>query len=458
MGLLPFQKSSTSNKNKSATAAPPPVFSKHETDKLLRTPKQVAPKRASFTGGTKTADLRKMVANSNFVIPPFAGSTGGGGSRGGGGASLSDQGSFIEEEIIEEEIIEEFEYIEEEIIEEEVVEPELPPRKITIRFDEFDEMQTTLHINDYSKSEINKSWFDREDYDKMVKDSRKVAEKFEKASKELKAVTQKHKSLDNRGLEAWTTIGANKAKLVKQHALDAVWNEQSRQWDAGEKDPEKIREAYEKVSKGSQSAATDRGLADWLAVKELRQMEQLKEEMKQKRNLLGKSKALVGGTVRKTAGGVRKTGKILEKGTKATGKVALKTTKKVGQASVATATLDRKMLMDAIKIEKKSKREAMIKNYKQPSRSRNLIDEDVVENSPSNFDESVASIDSATLPDGSTDFKKAQEKIKKLKLLGVVPIPGTQKKDYSKKESNLDRRGKMERRPSWEAGLSAGKY
>ena len=70
----------------------------------------------------------------------------------------------------------------------------------------------------------------------------------------------------------------------------------------------------------------------------------------------------------------------------------------------------------------------------------------------------MASIDSATLPDGSTDFKKAQEKIKKLKFLGVVPIPGTHKKDYSKKENNLDRRGKMERRPSWEAGLSSGKY
>ena len=117
-------------------------------------------------------------------------------------------------------------------------------------------------------------------------------------------------------------------------------------------------------------------------------MEQLKEEMKQKRNLLGKSKALVEGTVRKTAGGVKKTAKKLEKGTKATGKVALKTTKKVGQAGVATATLDRKMLMDAVKIPKKDKkREALIQNYKQPSRSRNLVDEDHEENTPANFGE-----------------------------------------------------------------------
>ena len=393
MGLLPFQKGSGSNKSpkqRQQQAAPPPVFSKHDADKLLRTPK--TPKQASFknqtSSATKTADLKQLVASGNFVIPPFGG---GSSSRKGGssvgGASLSDQ-SFIEEEIIEEEIFEEFEYIEEEIIEEEVVQPELPPRKITIRFDEFDEMQTTLHINDYTKSELKKSWFDREDYDKMVKDSRKVAEKFEKASKELKAATQRHKSLDNRGLEAWTTIGANKAKLVKQHALDAVWNEQSRQYESGVNDPEKIREEYLKVAKGSQSAAVDRGLADYLAVKEMRQMEQLKEEMKQKRNLLGKSKALVEGTVRKTAGGVKKTAKKLEKGTKATGKVALKTTKKVGQAGVATATLDRKMLMDAVKIPKKDKkREALIQNYKQPSRSRNLVDEDHEENTPANFGE-----------------------------------------------------------------------
>jgi hypothetical protein len=48
----------------------------------------------------------------------------------------------------------------------------------------------------------------------------------------------------------------------------------------------------------------------------------------------------------------------------------------------------------------------------------------------------------------------------KLKLLGVVPIPGTQK--LYKEEIELKRaeakRNKMSRMPSWEAGLSSGKY
>ena len=52
------------------------------------------------------------------------------------------------------------------------------------------------------------------------------------------------------------------------------------------------------------------------------------------------------------------------------------------------------------------------------------------------------------------------KKKSKLKLLGLVPIPGTQKK-YSedrRAEREEKRKEKMKRRPSWEASMSAGKY
>ena len=52
------------------------------------------------------------------------------------------------------------------------------------------------------------------------------------------------------------------------------------------------------------------------------------------------------------------------------------------------------------------------------------------------------------------------KKKSKLKLLGLVPIPGTQKK-YSedrRAEREEKRKEKMKRRPSWEASMAAGKH
>jgi hypothetical protein len=52
-------------------------------------------------------------------------------------------------------------------------------------------------------------------------------------------------------------------------------------------------------------------------------------------------------------------------------------------------------------------------------------------------------------------------KKQKLKLLGVVPIPGTQKlyRDDIELKKIEERRNKMSRTPSWEMGLSSsGKY
>jgi hypothetical protein len=51
-------------------------------------------------------------------------------------------------------------------------------------------------------------------------------------------------------------------------------------------------------------------------------------------------------------------------------------------------------------------------------------------------------------------------KRERLKLFGAVPIPGTQKmyKDDIDLKRKEDRQSKMSRRPSWESGLSSGKY
>jgi hypothetical protein len=245
------------------------------------------------------------------------------------------------------------EYYEEEIIEEEIPpghEDDLPPRTITIRFDEFDEMQTILHINDYTKHEISRSWYRRDDYDKMVALARKTASKVEERSRELgrKVGSKTSKKIEYRGLEAWTSMGAAKVKILKESTVEAVWNEQSRQWDLGINDVNRIRDVYQIISKGAQQIAQDRGFSDELIAKRIRQIEAEEKELKQKRKLLGKSKALIGKSVKATAGGVVMTAKLGVKTTRLTGKVALKTGKVATKTALATATLDRKMFKEAI--------------------------------------------------------------------------------------------------------------
>ena len=260
--------------------------------------------------------------------------------------------SYLEEEVIEEDVEEYVVEDDDEYIVEEYYEDELPPRKITIRFDEFDEMTTVLHLNDYTKSEMNKAWYVRSDYDKMVMDSRKIAEKVEEREKEDGTKTHK-RQIESRGLEAWTTQGATRAKLIKAAAVDAVWNEQSRQWDKGLTDPDSIREVYISISKDSIAAAQARAFQDYIQVKKIIQEDEAKAEQKRRENILAKSKHALGKSVKVTGSLAKKTGKVVGKTTLKTGKVVGKTTLKTAgfavKASVATATLDSKALMKSIR-------------------------------------------------------------------------------------------------------------
>ena len=72
-------------------------------------------------------------------------------------------------------------------------------------------------------------------------------------------------------------------------------------------------------------------------------------------------------------------------------------------------------------------------------------------------DYSVRSSEAESNLSTATSNKKKKSK---LKLLGVVPIPGTQKK-YSedRRADRADKRlAKMDRRPSWEASTTVGKH
>mmetsp|Transcript_21502 Transcript_21502/g.61449 ORF Transcript_21502/g.61449 Transcript_21502/m.61449 type:complete len:480 (+) Transcript_21502:77-1516(+) len=358
-----------------------------------------------------------------------------------------------EEEYYEEEIVEE-EFFEEEVID------ELPPRKITIRFDEFDEMQTILHINDYTKHEISRSWYKRDDYDKMVALARKTAEKVEERTRELgRKIDKNSKKIEYRGLEAWTSMGAAKVKILKESAVEAVWNEQSRQWDLGINDVDRIREVYQVISKGAQQIAQDRGFSDELIAKRIRQIEFEEAEKKRKRKLLGKSKALLGKSVKVTAGGVVKTAKLGVKTTKLTGKVALKTTMVATKTAVATATLDRKMFKEAIIPAKK--RECEKQTIRLPSQATTNDEKEAREGMEGMTEDDRSATDNNDEADDDVSMaSEAGKKKSKLKLLGVVPIPGTHKtyREDRRQERIEKRITKQKTRPSWEQNVAAGKY
>jgi hypothetical protein len=417
-------------------------------------------------------------------------------------------------------------------------------RSTKIRFDEYDELQTCLHINDYSKGEITRSWYKREDYDKMVDLARKTASKAVKRERELQEELQsmlrvnvslpmagrkngeprgdhpagddnrstrsgrsngsgpdgkRKKPIEYRGLEAWTPEGSQKCRTLKENAIELVWNEQSRQWEEGTFDPEAIADVYKPVAKMALKNAQERALADEKMVKRLEEQ----ENKKHKRTVFHKSKA----AMKKTAKNTRKAvghaaGKVISE----TGKGGMKIGKRATKALVATATLDPKMMKEAVKVRIHGKKKRECKHEFELTTSKAAVEGHIQEMEGSG---SISLQDSNSLPSYnsnpldrrqlmqmqkppqrpvhapsyeidmvsdmvSDDMSSANggitadsesnvscpKKKSKLKLLGVIPLPGTEKK-YSedrRKEREQKRKDRMTGRPSWEASMATGKH
>lgn len=432
MGLRPFSKiPKRPQHEKPSKVAPPPVFNKHDTEDLL---KGRSPKKGNRKLSISSKQVPIIASQALWIADANETAVNHTINRSNSSGTTYKEESVDEEAYYEEEIAEE-EYFEEEIVD--------PLRRITIRFDEFDEMQTVLHINDYTNGEMSKSWYKRADYDKMVFLARKTAGKAEEREKDLesgKLDAKKVRKIEARGLEAWTPVGATKAKMIKESAIEAVWNEQSMQWDQGINDPDRIRDVYLAISKRAQEKANDRAFQDALIVKQIQQKEEKAKEKKRHRKLFGKTKALVGRTAKATTGGVVKTTKLVGKTTKLTGKVAQVATK----TALATATLDGKLLKEAIIPERKN-RECENQVMRRPSLSSKKVDQDPL----ANVEEEPKPL-----------ISEEETKKKKLKLLGLVPIPGTEKtyREDRRQKQIIKRQQNHLHLPSWEDGVSTGKY
>ena len=163
-------------------------------------------------------------------------------------------------------------------------------------------------------------------------------------------------------MEAWGSFGSTSVRLLKESALEAVWNEQNRQWSIEEYDPEKVREAYEKISKGAQASANERGLSDAQIVEQIRKDDAAEEAKKKRRRLLSKTKAVMGKSMRVTAGTMAKTGKVVGR-----------TTKLVTKTAVATATLDRRLFKEAVTRDKKKMKDRQSEIIRLPSLSSRTL-------------------------------------------------------------------------------------
>ena len=159
-----------------------------------------------------------------------------------------------------------------------------------------------------------------------------------------------------------------------------------------------------------------------------------------------------------------------------TGTVGLETTKRTVKAGVATATLDGRMLKEAVTIKTK-KREVEKQTVRMPSQSSMGAIKLAESSNGKNGKYLCASLMSffydakliilSCCIDGhdhreeeSVLTENDPRKKEKLKLLGIVPIPGT-KKEYEedRRQKKIEKRQGLTRKASWEASLAAsGKY
>jgi hypothetical protein len=111
-------------------------------------------------------------------------------------------------------------------------------------------------IDEYTETERRMMWFENYEY-AQIKANNKILIKMMKTG---------HFPEDHqycyRGLEFKTAEGQRQRRQAKTLAALAIFSEQERQWDGGERDMEEIRIAYEEISKQCHTRAHEMALKD----------------------------------------------------------------------------------------------------------------------------------------------------------------------------------------------------
>lgn len=118
----------------------------------------------------------------------------------------------------------------------------------------------TLHLDDFTPSEIAASWFDEQECEQITQKCFKVLKKME-CGKGQKYCT--------RGLEGHTTLGSIQKKNARTASFVAVLEEQNRQLsENAEYDAQAIADAYRRTTSSCQMWAQVVGNRDQRAVEE----------------------------------------------------------------------------------------------------------------------------------------------------------------------------------------------
>ena len=110
----------------------------------------------------------------------------------------------------------------------------------------------TLHINDYTDEEVEKTWYDGDEMADIVNKCVEIIASLDNMSSEDCF----------RGLEVRTPEAQKKRTTHRFCAIDTVLGEQESQWQNQEDDIQKIRQCYMAYSKVSEAEAYRVGLLD----------------------------------------------------------------------------------------------------------------------------------------------------------------------------------------------------
>ena len=139
--------------------------------------------------------------------------------------------------------------------------PLSPISKRSVSFSPYVHVKRTLHINNYSLEEIEASWYDQADFQRMRDEDDVIVQMMEKRQ------TIDEAKYCTRGLEFRTTQGAQQRLRNKAEARDAVLDEQDVQWTMGMTNPQALSSVYAELCKHCSITATMIGRMDEASVR-----------------------------------------------------------------------------------------------------------------------------------------------------------------------------------------------
>eukprot|EP00526_Cylindrotheca_closterium_P023761 CAMPEP_0113603270 /NCGR_PEP_ID=MMETSP0017_2-20120614/1190_1 /TAXON_ID=2856 /ORGANISM="Cylindrotheca closterium" /LENGTH=195 /DNA_ID=CAMNT_0000511653 /DNA_START=76 /DNA_END=663 /DNA_ORIENTATION=+ /assembly_acc=CAM_ASM_000147 len=133
---------------------------------------------------------------------------------------------------------------------------------------------TVLSITDYTDSEIDASWYNDDEMDRITQRAIKILMKMESAKQ------NEAKRYCFRGLEGHSKLGSISKKKNRSEAREAVFGEQDRRWnESDEFNDQAVADAYRQTTSSSQMWAQVMGRRDRKAVESYLFQEEVEDEV-----------------------------------------------------------------------------------------------------------------------------------------------------------------------------------